>query len=237
MRHGRSCAMSSAGRSSSSPQRPALADLQVRPERDGSPPDIGRPGRRRLLGAAPSLDLADVRRHRRHEGRARGQGRGLQRRGPRLRVRARRGPRAAGRRTDPRLPAEASRGLRPVESEDAGPPRAQRGGRMEAHHDDHRHDHDPARPCRSRRCGPASLGRVIAPDDADYDRARTVMYGGGAGRPAGGHRQGRQRRRRRPRGRARPRETGLELAVRSGGHSARRPQRGRRRDRPRPRRT
>ena len=63
------------------------------------------------------------------------------------------------------------------------------------------------------------LGRVIGPDDPDYDRARTVMYGGVAD--------------------ARPvvivkvanaddvvrvielaKETGLELAVRSGGHSA-----------------
>src|SRR5436190_14682687 len=62
-------------------------------------------------------------------------------------------------------------------------------------------------------------GRVIGPDDPDYDRARTVMYGGVAD--------------------ARPvvivkvanaddvvrvielaKETGLELAVRSGGHSA-----------------
>ena len=77
-------------------------------------------------------------------------------------------------------------------------------------------------------------GRVIAPDDAEYDRARTVMYGGGPDD--------------RPavivkvanaddvvRVVALARETGLELAVRSGGHSARRPQRGRRRDRPRPR--
>ncbi len=62
-------------------------------------------------------------------------------------------------------------------------------------------------------------GRVIAPDDAEYDRARTVMYGGGPDD--------------RPavivkvadaddvvRVVALARETGLELAVRSGGHSA-----------------
>ena len=61
-------------------------------------------------------------------------------------------------------------------------------------------------------------GRVIAPDDAEYDRARTVMYGGGPDD--------------RPavivkvanvddvvRVVALARETGLELAVRSGGHS------------------
>jgi hypothetical protein len=66
---------------------------------------------------------------------------------------------------------------------------------------------------------PTFQGRVIGPDDKDYDTARTVMYGGVAD--------------------ARPalivkvanaddvvrvielaRETGLELAVRSGGHSA-----------------
>ena len=61
-------------------------------------------------------------------------------------------------------------------------------------------------------------GSVIGPDDADYDAQRTVMYGG-IDPTAGGHR---------PRRRCEPtsppsidvaRETGLELAVRSGGHS------------------
>jgi FAD/FMN-containing dehydrogenase len=60
-------------------------------------------------------------------------------------------------------------------------------------------------------------GRVVTPDDAAYDRARTVFYGGDDRRPAAV---------------VRPadakevaqvvlfaREHGLELAVRSGGHS------------------
>ena len=59
---------------------PPLADLQDRPERDGCPPDIRRRGRRGVLVAAAPLDLADVRRHRGHEGPARGEGRGLHRR-------------------------------------------------------------------------------------------------------------------------------------------------------------
>jgi FAD/FMN-containing dehydrogenase len=60
-------------------------------------------------------------------------------------------------------------------------------------------------------------GRVIGPLDAGYDRARTVVYGGFDGRPAAIVRvadvrdvQGVV---------AVARETGLELAVRSGGHS------------------
>src|SRR3990172_2240092 len=60
-------------------------------------------------------------------------------------------------------------------------------------------------------------GRVIAPDDAGYDEARTIFYGGIDRRPAlivrtadstdVGHVI------------SLARETGLELAVRSGGHS------------------
>ena len=60
-------------------------------------------------------------------------------------------------------------------------------------------------------------GRVIAPDDPDYDSARTVFYGGIDRRPAAVVR---------PvdatdvaRVIATARETGHELAVRSGGHS------------------
>ena len=75
-------------------------------------------------------------------------------------------------------------------------------------------------------------GRVIAPDDADYDRARTVVTGGIDRRPAvivkvadattWSHVV------------ALARETGLELAVRSGGHSGAGHSVDRRRDRPRP---
>ena len=62
-------------------------------------------------------------------------------------------------------------------------------------------------------------GRVIAPDDPDYDRARTVMYGGvGDDRPAVivkvAHADDVVR------VIELARSTGLELAVRSGGHSA-----------------
>jgi FAD binding domain-containing protein/berberine-like enzyme len=60
-------------------------------------------------------------------------------------------------------------------------------------------------------------GQVIAPDDAEYDQARTIFYGGFDRRPAVIVR---------PTGASDvsqvvslARETGLELAVRSGGHS------------------
>ena len=63
----------------------------------------------------------------------------------------------------------------------------------------------------------AFTGRVIGPDDPDYDNARTVVYGGFDRRPAVIIR---------PADAAEvvrvislARETGLELAVRSGGHS------------------
>jgi FAD/FMN-containing dehydrogenase len=61
-------------------------------------------------------------------------------------------------------------------------------------------------------------GRVIAPGDDDYDRARTVMYGGPDARPAVIVRVAGEADVARVVGLAR--ETGLELAVRSGGHSA-----------------
>ena len=61
-------------------------------------------------------------------------------------------------------------------------------------------------------------GRVIAPGDDDYDRARTVMYGGPDARPAVIVRVADEADVARVVGLAR--ETGLELAVRSGGHSA-----------------
>jgi hypothetical protein len=63
----------------------------------------------------------------------------------------------------------------------------------------------------------ALRGRVITPDDAEYDRARTVFYAGDDRRPAAVVR---------PTDAAEvarvvtlAREAGLELAVRSGGHS------------------
>ena len=63
------------------------------------------------------------------------------------------------------------------------------------------------------------VGRVIAPDDPDYDRARTVMYGGGADdRPAVIVKVANADDVVRVIELAR--STGLELAVRSGGHSA-----------------
>ena len=64
----------------------------------------------------------------------------------------------------------------------------------------------------------ALTGRVIAPDDAEYDKARTVFYGGIDRRPAVIVRVADATDVARVVSLAR--ETGLELAVRSGGHSA-----------------
>jgi FAD/FMN-containing dehydrogenase len=61
-------------------------------------------------------------------------------------------------------------------------------------------------------------GRVIAPDDADYDEARTVFVGGIDRRPAVVARVANATDVSRVVSLAR--ETGLELAVRSGGHSS-----------------
>ena len=63
----------------------------------------------------------------------------------------------------------------------------------------------------------ALKGRVIAPDDAGYDAARTVFYGGIDRRPAVIVRAADAADVARVVSLAR--ETGLELAVRSGGHS------------------
>jgi FAD/FMN-containing dehydrogenase len=60
-------------------------------------------------------------------------------------------------------------------------------------------------------------GRAIGPDDPEYDSARTVFYGGFDRRPALIARVANARDVSRVIGMAR--ETGLELAVRSGGHS------------------
>ena len=60
-------------------------------------------------------------------------------------------------------------------------------------------------------------GRVIAPDDAGYDEARTVFYGGIDRRPAAIVRAADAADVARVVALAR--ETGLELAIRSGGHS------------------
>jgi FAD/FMN-containing dehydrogenase len=60
-------------------------------------------------------------------------------------------------------------------------------------------------------------GRVITPDDSDYDEARTVFYGGIDRRPAAIVRVADAEDVARVIGVAR--ETGMELAVRSGGHS------------------
>ena len=75
-------------------------------------------------------------------------------------------------------------------------------------------------------------GRVIAPDDAEYDEARTVFYGGIDRRPAVIVRVADAADVSRVVSLAR--ETGLELAVRSGGHSAAGHSVSRRRDRARP---
>jgi FAD/FMN-containing dehydrogenase len=64
----------------------------------------------------------------------------------------------------------------------------------------------------------AVRGRVISPDDPDYDTARTVMYGGVDRHPAAIVRVADADDIARVIAIAR--ETGLELAVRSGGHSA-----------------
>ncbi len=63
----------------------------------------------------------------------------------------------------------------------------------------------------------AVVGRVIAPDDADYDHARTVFVGGIDRRPRVIVQAANEADVRVVIGLAR--ETGLPLAVRSGGHS------------------
>src|ERR671918_2124393 len=64
---------------------------------------------------------------------------------------------------------------------------------------------------------PDLAGRVIAPDDAEYDQARSVFYGGIDRRPAAIVRPADASQVARVVSVAR--ETGHELAVRSGGHS------------------
>jgi FAD/FMN-containing dehydrogenase len=64
---------------------------------------------------------------------------------------------------------------------------------------------------------PDLVGRVIAPDDSEYDEARTVFYGGIDRRPAAIVRPADASQAARVVSAAR--ESGLELAVRSGGHS------------------
>ncbi len=97
------------------------------------------------------------------------------------------------------------------------------------------HATDTARPISIERLREAVSGRVIGPDDADYDEARKVTSGRDRP-PPGGHRP-RRRRRRRPGGRQpRPRNR-----AGAGGPERRpqrrRPQRDGGRDRPRPRAT
>jgi hypothetical protein len=74
-------------------------------------------------------------------------------------------------------------------------------------------------------------GTVISPDDPTYDQARTVYVGGVDRRPAAIVRVADADDL--ASGIALARETGLELAVRSGGHSGPRRLRGRDRARPR----
>jgi FAD/FMN-containing dehydrogenase len=64
---------------------------------------------------------------------------------------------------------------------------------------------------------PNLVGRVIGPDDAGYDKARTVFYGGIDRRPAAIVRPTDANQVARVVSSAR--ESGLELAIRSGGHS------------------
>jgi FAD/FMN-containing dehydrogenase len=64
---------------------------------------------------------------------------------------------------------------------------------------------------------PNLVGRVIGPDDAGYDKARTVFYGGIDRRPAAIVRPTDANQVARVVSGAR--ESGLELAIRSGGHS------------------
>ena len=60
-------------------------------------------------------------------------------------------------------------------------------------------------------------GRIITPDDAEYDKARTIFYGGNDRRPLAIVRVANSTDVSRVVSLAR--ETGIELAVRSGGHS------------------
>jgi FAD/FMN-containing dehydrogenase len=64
---------------------------------------------------------------------------------------------------------------------------------------------------------PNLVGRVIGPDDGDYDKARTVFYGGIDRRPAAIVRPANADQIARVVSGAR--ESGLKLAIRSGGHS------------------
>ena len=77
-----------------------------------------------------------------------------------------------------------------------------------------RNDHDPEV---ALRLSKEVEGRVIAPGDPDYDDARAVFYGGFDRRPAAIVRVASDADVARVIAEAR--ETGLELAIRSGGHS------------------